>query len=387
MNEDGIVANMRKKRAAPRSKPAPTPSAAPGPAAAAPLPYGTDLYDFAGLLGETFRARIELLGSILGNAHHPSVGTFKENMVAELLRNAIPQRFAVGSGFVLFPTTTGTSVSGPTSDPMRYHSFVLSHQCDVIVYDAANVPVVFRDLNFVIVRPEAVRAVIEIKGRLTSDELRGVLDNAVAFGDKWSTWADAHVAGAMSRIARPRAPMHGVLAFKAGGGAGGPRPNGRQAREAIAARFCPMFTGAMFARPVLDQLLVYDEYVVSSGVDVVDNGDELKALFGWQTAHGKWLKKNKDGDLVRREDKTIASLLAAVLSHVEDPELSGLPTGCFVGSPWRARDEETLPHPDRGSTYCGELRPSRPTASAAPSTRQRPQARVGQPRRKSGRRR
>src|SRR5262245_26400861 len=93
---------------------------------------GTDLYDYAGLLGESFRARVGLLGSILGDAHHPSVGTFKENLIAELLRNAIPKRFEVASGFVLFPMPGNTPVAGPVSDPMRYHSFVLSRQCDLI---------------------------------------------------------------------------------------------------------------------------------------------------------------------------------------------------------------------------------------------------------------
>ncbi len=379
-----MVSAMRKSRAA--SQPSATAPAAPAPVAAAPLPYGTDLYDFAGLLGESFRARVELLGSILGNAHHPSVGTFKENLVAELLRNAIPQRFAVGSGFVLFPTATGTAVSGPASDPMRYHSFVLSHQCDVIVYDAANVPVVFRDLDFVIVRPEAVRAVIEIKGRLTPEELQGVIDKAIDFGDKWSAWADVHVASSLGKIPRPRVPMLGVLAWKAGGRAGRPNPDGRRARESVARRFCPLFTGTPYTRPILDQLLVYDEYVISSGVDVFDNGKELKAMFGWQTAHGKWLKKKDDGELVRREDKTIASLLAAVLARVEDATLSGLPTGRYVGSPWRARDEEILPHPDRGSTHCGELQPPRPP-SPTPSSGASARPQAGRTRREARKRR
>jgi hypothetical protein len=373
---------MKKKRRAPTSRPVPGQAPARATAVTPSPPHGTDLYAYAGLLGESFRARVELLGSVLGNAHHPSVGTFKESLIAELLRNTIPKRFEVASGFVLFAMPGQTPVAGPVSDPMRYHSFVLSHQCDVIVYDAANVPVVFRDLNFAIVRPEAVRAVIEIKGRLTPQELRRIIDNAIDFGDKWSRWADAHVASSLGRIPQPPAPMLGALAWKASGRPGNPNPDGLRARKSIAGRFSPLFTGGRFTRPVLDQLLVYDEYVVSSSVDVFDIGQELKAMFGWQTAHGRWLKRKDDGGLVRREDKTIASLLAAVLAHVESPDLSGLPTGRYVGTPWRARDEEVLPHPSRGATYCGEWRPpGQPARASAPRATPSSRARAGRPRR------
>ena len=75
------------------------------------------------------------------------LGRSRESLIAELLRNTIPKRFEVASGFVLFAMPGQTPVAGPVSDPMRYHPSVPSHQCDVIVYDAANVPVVFRDLN------------------------------------------------------------------------------------------------------------------------------------------------------------------------------------------------------------------------------------------------
>jgi hypothetical protein len=361
----------------PDRTPPPAGGAVTPPAAnadAGPRPYGTDLYDFAGLLGESFRARVGLLGAILGNAHHPSVGSFKESLIADLLRQAIPQRFSVGTGFVLFPVARGTPVAGRLADPMGYHAFILSRQCDVIVYDAANVPVVFRDLNFVVVRPESVRAVVEIKGRLTPNGLVEVIDRAADFGEKWSNWAREHRSGPMSRIPSPRVPMLGALAFETSGDPGRPNPDGTRARRLIAERFGPQFDGGPPKRPMLDHLFVYDEYVVSTTVDFFDNGEEIKAMFGWQTAHGRWLKTGEDGQLVRREDKTMASLLAAVLAQVEDPLLSGVGTGQYVGSPWRARDELVLPHGDAGVEYCGEFethhssRPQGAGTAEAPAT-------------------
>lgn len=70
-------------------------------------------------------------------------------------------------------------------DPLNMSAHVLSKQCDILVYDASSFPVIFRDEDFVVPRPESVKAVIEVKDSLSKKEVASCLEGILDFGKKW----------------------------------------------------------------------------------------------------------------------------------------------------------------------------------------------------------
>jgi hypothetical protein len=80
--------------------------------------------------------------NLIGTAHWPTVGAWKETVLRSVLRRHLPPSLQIGSGFVI-------SEDGQ------------SNQIDVLIYDDTG-PVLFRDGDLVIVTPDVVRAVIEV---------------------------------------------------------------------------------------------------------------------------------------------------------------------------------------------------------------------------------
>jgi hypothetical protein len=125
----------------------------------------SDLTGYAALLGESFSTRVDLLERVIRGSHYPSLGRYKERLLARLIREYIPRSCEVGTGFVLFPHEDDSPAGGEQyHDPLNQSAFAISRQCDLIVFDSNSVPPVFRDEDFVVVRPEAVRGIIEVKG-------------------------------------------------------------------------------------------------------------------------------------------------------------------------------------------------------------------------------
>jgi hypothetical protein len=126
-----------------------------------------DLTQYAGMIGEEFRSKVDQLSKILGPVHEVSAGEYKESLLRSCIRRFLPKRFAVGTGFVVF---AGESIrrqsAGENVDLANLVDYHTSHQLDIIVFDDFDYAPIFRDQDFVVVRPESVRAVIEVKGFL-----------------------------------------------------------------------------------------------------------------------------------------------------------------------------------------------------------------------------
>ena len=79
--------------------------------------------------------------------HWPSDGHFKESILRQVLRRHLPANVSVGTGFVV-------NFFGP------------SGEIDIVITDDT-MPTLFRDGELVIVTPESVRAIIEVKTTLS----------------------------------------------------------------------------------------------------------------------------------------------------------------------------------------------------------------------------
>lgn len=118
-----------------------------------PLDYFRDL-------SKELRAVQNRIRNLIGDAHWPSDGAWKESVLRTVLRRYLPSSFTVGSGFILTPDGVST-------------------QMDILVCDDS-APMLFRDGDFVIATADCVRAAIEVKTRLT---LAGLRESLVKLND------------------------------------------------------------------------------------------------------------------------------------------------------------------------------------------------------------
>lgn len=93
--------------------------------------------------------------NLIAQKHWPTVGAWKETVLRSVIRRHLPASLHIGSGFVI-------SESG------------LSTQIDILIYDDSG-PILFRDGDLVIVTPDVVRAAIEVKTRISKQDLPEVL--------------------------------------------------------------------------------------------------------------------------------------------------------------------------------------------------------------------
>ena len=109
------------------------------------------------LIKEEFFAKIERVK--LFTNHAPSIGFGNEEILRNFLKTHIPERFAVGTGFVYLDNNN------------------VSKQCDLLIYDQVNYAPFFKEGDFIIIHPEAVAAVIEVKTTLSQEEIYASIEN------------------------------------------------------------------------------------------------------------------------------------------------------------------------------------------------------------------
>lgn len=101
---------------------------------------------------------------LLGEAHWPTDGGWKESFLRSVLRRVVGQGVVVGTGFFDFEGQ-------------------VSPQVDLLVYRADS-PVRFRDGDLVVVPANAVLAVVEVKTRLTYAQAFDALDHVARAGER-----------------------------------------------------------------------------------------------------------------------------------------------------------------------------------------------------------
>ncbi len=96
--------------------------------------------------------------------HWGEDGRYKEAVLKNVIGRFLPEKFTIGTGFVIKQTANrGEHLSSP--------------QLDLIIYDDAS-PVLFKEGDFVILTPDAVRGIIEVKANLQNQGLTNVLRKA-----------------------------------------------------------------------------------------------------------------------------------------------------------------------------------------------------------------
>lgn len=97
-------------------------------------------------------------------SHWGEDGRYKEAILKNVIRRFLPDKYLIATGFVV--RQTGTRGEHRTS-----------RQIDLIVYDIAS-PVLFREGDFVILTPDAVKGIVEVKANLQNQGIDDVLRKA-----------------------------------------------------------------------------------------------------------------------------------------------------------------------------------------------------------------
>jgi hypothetical protein len=289
------------------------------------------LRGFAGLLGQSFQARVNLLAQLIRNVHHPSLGTYKERLLSSVIREFIPKAYEVGTGFVMFPVERDFGNRTPSSyERLNTSDFALSQQCDLLVYDANTTPVIFKDGDFVVLRPESVRAVVEVKGTLDSKQVAEIVRHAIDFGRKWAACRRFYNLNYQGKLHQPTLC---ALAWQIGVNKKGIAITNA---SKIRAKIFQLYRHTVSLEetrglPLLDKLLVYNDSCTGNATHG-GSPDDPRCSFGWYTSCGRFVERNEAETLCLGRDKTIAMLLDTIQSSL----------GTTINRFFRARDEDWL---------------------------------------------
>lgn len=117
-----------------------------------------DVSSFFSSHSHELKSKMKRLDFLIGRDHWLSVGNYKEELLRGLLKQLLPKKYEVSTGFILSLDENGNEIK--------------SKQQDIIIWDSNDYAAIFRDGDFVIVPPEACKAVIEVKSTLTNETLK-----------------------------------------------------------------------------------------------------------------------------------------------------------------------------------------------------------------------
>lgn len=108
-------------------------------------------------INEEFRLMNKKLKNLVRN--RTALGLENESILREFLKNYVPKHYSVGHGFIF-----------------KNHNEI-SNQCDILVYDSSFFPPLFKQGDFVVLSPESVMNVIEVKTEIKPG--KSFLDNSI----------------------------------------------------------------------------------------------------------------------------------------------------------------------------------------------------------------
>jgi hypothetical protein len=117
---------------------------------------------------EALLQRYRQVENLIGLQHHsPSEGNHCELLLSDYLRRILPSHYSVDTGFI-----RGNPIQAPSGD-----TIVASPQIDILIHNSQEFSPIYRMGNLVVVVPESVFGVIEVKKQITSGQLKDALSN------------------------------------------------------------------------------------------------------------------------------------------------------------------------------------------------------------------
>jgi hypothetical protein len=111
-------------------------------------------------IADEFDARLNRVRNYVTN-HNLTSGTANETILRNFLAQLSSGRYRVGQGFICDP-------SAPD---------YVSKQCDILLYDYQNYPLVYSESGIDIIFPKSAKMVIEVKTNLNTNKLKNAIAN------------------------------------------------------------------------------------------------------------------------------------------------------------------------------------------------------------------
>jgi hypothetical protein len=120
--------------------------------------------EFHASLGQELQSIKDRVRNLIGDSNWGDEGRYKEAILKDVLKEHLPEQYAIGTGFAL------------GQKPQR------TTQIDVLIYDKAY-PLLFRQGDFIILSADGVRAIIEVKTKIEGHQLSTVIEKASENGE------------------------------------------------------------------------------------------------------------------------------------------------------------------------------------------------------------
>ncbi len=276
-----------------------------------------DLTAYAAMIGEEFSSRVDRLAQIIGTSHEPSVGAYKEALLRSVIAKFIPKRYSVGNGFIVFTKESSRNdFTSSNIDLWNLKDHYVSKQLDIIVYDDYNFPPILKEEGFVVLRPEAVRSVIEVKGYMCKSNLKESIASFVDFGRKWTTYKKYREQWGNEQLHLPSLQLlaWGIYVPPSGE----PICDGRAIRQGIVSGYREMLDQQELSSssiPLLSAAYLYNDCIIHRCTYIRDKSSG----HGYSTDRGKFIRYADDRTPFLAGDSTIASLLAQIHLSLETP--------------------------------------------------------------------
>ncbi|MCA9074737.1 MAG: hypothetical protein KDA93_06875 [Planctomycetaceae bacterium] len=128
------------------------------------------LAEFYSAEADALQIKYRQIEHLIGlNTHSPSEGTYCEALLKEFLRRSLPRHVSVDNGFIR--RVMDADLSTGSKAPLPTDADIVTPQLDIIIHDTDHFAPLFRSEDFVVVLPESVRAVIEVKKCLDRSKL------------------------------------------------------------------------------------------------------------------------------------------------------------------------------------------------------------------------
>jgi hypothetical protein len=264
-----------------------------------------DITSYFGMIGDAFSNKVNLLAQLIRDVHDPSLGEYKESLLRNTVRDFLPRQFEVATGFVLFPVS-GLPQFNLVVPEAAQDAFTVSKQLDIIVFDSQRYPVLFRDGDFVVLRPESVLAIIEVKGTISKDHVHDALNCVYDYSDKWQKCRALYKEWQLPIGPVPALYVYGFQYYVDKNEK--QDTNGAKLREQLVEFHKERFPqGVGEDIPQLHHLFVFDDVRISNTL-LINNG---RMQIGFLTSRGR-LVRYVGGQPELTGDGTVAALLADI---------------------------------------------------------------------------
>ena len=279
-----------------------------------------DLTRYAGMIGEEFASKVNRLSQIIGTSHELSVGEYKELILRGCLEQYIPKRYSIGTGFVVFISESSrTRAKTTNTDILNLKEHRVSSQLDIIVYDDTDYVPIFRGKDFVIVSPEFVRAIIEVKGFLKCDDVGATVKKYIEFGQSWHAYQAYKARGRIEGSA----PVNDLALLLMAWDVyvdftGAPACDGARLRRTIVKTYRERLSAEELdprAFPLLSAAFIYNDCAVN--LSGYDKDGEMRV--GYFTGRGRFVRYDEQNKPHLDRDFTISELLARIYVNLDVP--------------------------------------------------------------------